>query len=318
MTARKNTATTVEIVPATETAPAPVFEPSLSLIVATPQVIGRTEAKIAAVVTENSLHNVRAEKTAEVLTAEYLRHRRMFPAIESVQNILGPDTPDLAGRSPEYKAAIKNLNETSRDLLVAALRKEGMTIKGATSQADAELERIRKSVSRSIRLAVEEEARALVKAEGRVKGATFLLGHGFGYSGETPKDGRVIESKEWALKDGTLALPAGKVLSENGRDVVDQVMAEEPAEQADQASPSQQADDETARLLKAAGVTVGDPVAIINLAIGLLNGATTLVAEVNPDLPVRNALRKALLGATKNVANALVPPAKPAEVAATK
>jgi hypothetical protein len=263
---------TVEVLEAADS-PA-VVEPSLTLIIATEKVRQNAENKVAHLMADNALHSVRQEKSAETLAAEYVRVRRMFPATDAVQGILGEDAPDLAGRTPAYKDAVKRMNETARDEMIAAFRKEGMTIKGATASADVELERIRKSTSRSIRLAVEQEAKVLLKADGREAAATFILGHGFGYSGEVGKaEDAVIQAKSWKLdkgEDGTvrLALPEGKVIGEDGRSVVDANQQAEPTEQSDQATPTETAEAEIAAAAEAVNETLTNPLSRLNFAVG--------------------------------------------------
>lgn len=260
--------------------PVPV-EPTLALIIASEKVRQNAEAKVAHLMADNALHAVRLDKSGETLSAEYLRVRRMFPATDTVISILGEDAPDLAGRTPAYKEAVKRMNEQARDEMIASFRKEGMTIKGATQSADNELERIRKSTSRSIRLAVEAEAKALLKAEGREAAATFILGHGFGFSGEVGKaEDAVVQAKSWKLakaEDGTfaLALPEGKVIGEDGRSVVDANPQAEPVEQADQATPSETAEAEIAAAAAAVEETLTNPASRINFAVGEVRTAVT-------------------------------------------
>jgi hypothetical protein len=263
---------TVEVLDA-----APVLvsaEPTLSLIIATDKVRQNAEAKVAHLMADNALHAVRLDKSAETLAAEYIRVRRMFPATDTVRSILGEDAPDLNGRTPAYKDAVKRMNETARDEMIAAFRKEGMTIKGATQSADNELERIRKSTSRSIRLAVEAEAKAILKAEGREAAATFILGHGFGFSGEVGKaEDAVVQAKSWKLakqEDGSfaLALPEGKTIGEDGIAVVDANPQAEPAEQSDQATPSETAEAEIKAAADAVEETLTNPLSRLNFAVG--------------------------------------------------
>jgi len=274
----------------------------LSLIMASDRVRTNAEKKVTSLMAETAAHGIRAERALETLVTEYLRVRRMFPAVDSVKEILGEDAPDLAGRSPEYKAALKRMNEGARDDLINALRKEGFTVKLATAHADAELETVRKSISRGIRIAVEEEARALLKSEGREVAARFILGHGFGYSGEVPggADARVIGAKSWSLKDGQLQLPEGKVISENGRDVVDAVQQGQPQDSSDEVPPGQTANDEIAEIVNGAVV---DPNALINEAVGMLRTAAKLIAK-NPEgmtKAQRTTHRKNVLSAARTL-----------------
>jgi len=252
----------------------------LSLIMASDRVRTNAEKKVTHLLAETAAHGIRAERSLEALVTEYMRVRRMFPAVDSVREILGDDAPDLAGRSPEYKAALKRMNEGARDDLIAALRSEGFTAKLAIAHADAELESLRKSISRGIRIAVEEEARALLKSDGREAAARFILGHGFGYSGEVPggAEARVIQAKSWMLKDGQLQLPEGKVISENGRDVVDAVQQGQPQDSSDEVPAGDTADNDIAEKVNGAVV---DPNALINEAVGMLRTAAELIAK-NP------------------------------------
>jgi hypothetical protein len=291
-----------------------VAEPTLTLILASDRVRHNVEAKVASLSAEYGVLSAKADRQAETMAGEYLRLRRMFPAIEAVRTILGEDTPDLAGRSPEYKAAIGRVNEVARDEMVNALRRDGFTVKLAIANADNEMERIRKSVTRYIRIAVEDEAKAILRAEGRAAAATFILGHGFGFSGEVGKAGSgIITSKGWTLKDGQLQLPEGEKISEDGKGVVKINAQAPPVEQSDQTVPSETADKVEAERL---GDGLLDPQAIVNEAIGMLNRAAGLIPGADLPLDVRNSLRAALLAATKNVAVVLVPAS--AKVPATK
>ncbi len=220
-----------------ELAEAFTSEPSLLLIVASDKVRENAEAKVAALMADNGVLSAKADKVYDTLAGEYLRHRRMFPAVASVQEVLGEDVPDLGGKSPAYRDSIKRMNETARDLMVNSLRKEGFTLKLATANADAEMERIRKSISRSIRIAVEAEAKAI---GGGDEGARFLLGHGFGFTGEVGKNG-VIGAKGWKLAKGedgayVLVKPEVRALDAPGAEQSDQATPGETAEAAETAA----------------------------------------------------------------------------------
>jgi hypothetical protein len=285
-------------------------EPTLRLIVASEQVRRNRANKVAGLMARNGALSASADRTFDQLAEESINLRCMFPAVDAVKAVLGEDAPDLAGRSNEYRTAVAAMNELARDEMIKALRADGFTVKAATGVADQELERIRKSVTRSIRIAVETEAKAIMAASGRNEAARFVLGHGFGYSGEVTSKSYagVIEEKSWKLVDGQLALPEGKVIGEDGRSVVAVNQQAEPAEQSDQATPGETADKAEAQLL---GDDLLDPQAIINQAIGMLNRAAGLVAGSDlgkpENLEVRNTLRAALLSATSAAAKALVP-----------
>lgn len=224
MSPRKSN-TSVEIVPASNVTPDLPADPrELTFIIASDKVRMSTALKSAHLISEAGVANTKGQRSLEAACAEEVRMRRMCPAIESIASLFpGIEVPDLAGKSDEYKALKAARDEAARDEMINALRKEGLTIKGATVAADQEMERVRKSLTRAVRIAVEGEAKAIKRTQGREAAVRFILASGFGYSGEvTSKDyAGVIESKEWKLdKDGNVILPEGLVFSENGQDVV--------------------------------------------------------------------------------------------------
>lgn len=290
-TSRKNTAAQAELTAAASKAPGTdvevvesvpaTIDPTLTLIVASETVRNNAISKVAHLIAENGVLSAKADRTFESMAKEYLRLRRMFPATDSVKAVLGEDAPDLAGRTPDYKLALAKLNDEAESEMVLALRKEGFTIKLATANAEAEMERVRKSITRYVRIAIEGEAKALLKAEGREAAARFVLGHGFGYSGEVTSKSYagVIEDKTWKLakqEDGSyaLALPAGKVIGSDGRTVTNaKPLDAPPVEQSDQATPTETAEAQATQDAAEMGVTTGTPQGRINLAVGELNTA---------------------------------------------
>lgn len=263
-TSRKNTAQQAELTSAANLpAPAPSVEvvesappgmPVLTFIVASDKVRENTENRVAALFAETALHTVRGQKSADALAEANLRLRRMFPAPATVQAILGEDAPDLYGRSPEYRAAVERINESARDGLINALRKEGMTIKGATKSATDELESLRKSVSRAIRIQLDADLKPLGD-----EGARILLANGFGYNGEVGKNQLLAKGDK---------LVDGKVVR-----AIAPAADAPPVEPADQATATETAEAQATQDAAEMGTTTNNPQGRINLAVGELNTA---------------------------------------------
>jgi len=278
--------------------------PTLTFIVASDTVRRNVVSKAAHLVAEAGTANAVGERKNEQACQEYLRLRRMHPAVESIRAILGDDTPDLAGKSDAYKADKAALEEQARDEMINKLRKEGFTIKLATAQADAEMERIRKSVTRFIRIAVEDEAKAIRDSQGREAAVKFVLANGFGYSGEVTNKSYagIVESKEWKLdKDGNVTLPEGLTFSENGRDVVKAVQQLEPAEQS---SNVPTAETLQAELLQLAQEQASALTSVVGNLTASVEGIDRAAGLLHPDTPetVANiqAAHKALVDALRS------------------
>lgn len=255
-----------EVLPARQSGPQ-----TASLIIAGDKAKANAEAKIIAMIVDNGVDNVRAENSFASMAAETLRHRRMFTARPSVLTLLGDDQPDLIGLSDAYKVSAARMNEEARLALIGALRKEGMTEKGATGQATQEIERIRQSVSSYVRKQVEVEAAKLVTPETPDAGAIYLLGHGFGYSTvvSSKKNPGVIAAKSWkVIRDEETGTP---ILVKPPVKALDAA----PDEQSDQTTGGETADAVARRAADEQGQNLASLLGTLNTAAGLIQGATT-------------------------------------------
>src|ERR1044072_2194783 len=233
--------------------------------------------------------------------------RRMFPAHADVQSILGPDAFDLIGRTPEYAAAAEALYGEAKTTLIGKLRREvGRDL--AEQVATTQINNLKQNLKNDIR----KEAEAL--AQRQPNPALFMLGHGFE---------RRANVKTQAIGEGQ-----SLKITRQGEDGPitgwELVSKQKEVGKGQKPGPKATEDDAAAqvtKLLSAAGVTVGDPIAILNLTVDMLNGAAQLLRapDTKTNLDARNALRKSLLSASKNALSALAGlEAAPAEVPAAK
>jgi hypothetical protein len=175
------------------------------LIVTTPKAMEVAATKVVDATVYSGTHAAKVEINAKTLAAVEYRYRRMFRASSTVRALLGDDAPDLYGKSSEFLAAKKAINEAARGQIAQALMDDGVSAKAAMSEATLALDVIRKSVSREYRILVDSEFRKSLPA---ARAELELLAHGFKRNSQVPNNliGENSELAPTAKSPETLAL----------------------------------------------------------------------------------------------------------------
>lgn len=186
-----------------------------ALILASAPVVAKASASLAESIVSIGFHQEAGERAEVSLWDRMATFRRYFPADPSTRAILGEDSPDLVGRTSEYKAAWGKVLDAARISLTERYVSEwGMNPIAAEKSARDATEKYRKSASVRYRNALENNVRATIDTPaGR---ARFMLAHGFNYQSnvnDSESAPMCIPAKDSALKDGKLVIP-GYVVNE--------------------------------------------------------------------------------------------------------